>query len=268
MTRIDTSAMLDTSGSSGTLRPRAGSPRHPVRLLHTSDLHIGSGYGGADDGEWPERAVAYLNKTVELAHEHSADLMIIAGDLFDHNRVSGPLVGTTGALLECAAIPVVILPGNHDPYMEESIYGRNRSLFPDNVHIIREEVGELIVLADPGVQVWGQAHTGYYDFGPARAAPSWNHHLERSLWRVAVVHGVYVRSDYETRFSYQIQPHELEELGAHYVGLGHLELHGPVGPDGAVAYYSGSPERSGGATVVDLTPQGVEVRHVKHETVR
>ena len=56
--------------------------------------------------------------------------------------------------------------------------------------------------------------------------------------------------------------HELEALQAHYVGLGHLEVHTQVGPPSAAAWYAGSPDISGGAPMIDLTPQGLDVRHV------
>jgi len=147
-----------------------------------------------------------------------------------------------------------------------SEYVKYRSAFPDNVHIISKEEGELIVLGDAGVQVWGQAHSRYDDFAPVGMAPAWvdDVHAEsgRRLWRVSVAHGHYVQSDFEKRYSYLVHDHELEALQAHYVGLGHLEVHTQVGPPSAAAWYAGSPDISGGATMIDLTPQGLNVRQV------
>ena len=146
--------------------------------------------------------------------------------------------------------------------MAEGIYQRFADLFPSNVHIIGEEAGELITLPEAGLQVWGQAHTDYYDFNPVETRPAWQRDDERPLWRVALAHGYFVKSDYETKMSYQIHAHDLEGLDAHYVGLGHLELYERVGPESTLAYYSGAPDRSGGATIVRLAPDGIDVKHV------
>lgn len=254
--------------SSPPQRPQSSLPDpqshpHSVTIVHTSDVHIGTGHKTAHDDEWPERPIADLARMAALGREHDADLMVIVGDFFDNNRVREPLVEATCEALRRAEMPVVILPGNHDPFMPESVYVKYAHHFPPNVHIISREEGELISLDEIGVQVWGQAHTDYYDFNPVEHPPPWANHHERPLWRVVLAHGYYVKSEYETRMSYQIHPHDLEALQAHYVGLGHLELHEPVGPAGVTAYYSGAPDRSGGATIVRLTPQGVSAQHVR-----
>ena len=51
-----------------------------------------------------------------------AELLAIAGDLFDHNRV--PRVPASRLLAELAepGMPVVVLPGNHDPLTPGSVY--------------------------------------------------------------------------------------------------------------------------------------------------
>lgn len=237
-------------------------PAHTVRLLHTSDVHIGNGMPAAKASGWPEQALACLDRMVDMIGEHEVDLMLVTGDFFDHNRISAELASLVGNILERAAIPVAVLPGNHDPLTDDSVYLRHR--FPSNVHVIRDADGQLIEFSEQGIQVWGQAHVDYSDFAPAGAAPRWTADSARPLWRVAVAHGLYVRSEYETNLSYRIHDHDLCALNAHYVGLGHLEHHEQVGPAGASAYYAGAPDRTGGATLVDLTPNGTTVRRVKY----
>lgn len=234
----------------------------PLRLLHTSDVHIGNGIRCRDDGPWPEQAVAEFARVLRLIDAHAADAVLISGDLFDHNRIAAELAALVAGLLERARVPVVILPGNHDPHTADSVYVRHR--FPDNVRILRDASGEVVVLEELGLQVWGRAHTDYFDFAPAGVAPRWDENPRRNPWRVALAHGLYVRSDYETRLSYRITDAELDALRAHYVGLGHLEHHEPVGPAGANAYYAGAPERSGGATLVDLGSARTSVRQVAY----
>jgi DNA repair exonuclease SbcCD nuclease subunit len=253
---------VDSMSSTTNARPAPESHPEAVTIVHTSDVHIGTGHRTEHDDEWPERAIADLARMAELGREHGASAMVIVGDFFDNNRVREPLVEATGEALGRAGMPVVILPGNHDPYMAESVYVKFAEHFPENVHVIQREEGELIALPEVGLQVWGQAHADYYDFNPVEHAPAWQDDGDRPLWRIALAHGYYVKSEYETKMSYQIHPHDLLALQAHYVGLGHLELYESVGPEGTTAYYSGAPDRSGGATIVDLTPAGVSVRHV------
>jgi hypothetical protein len=139
---------------------------------------------------------------------------------------------------------------------------RCAALFPENVHVISEEEGELIALEAIGLQVWGQAHTHFDDFRPAAVRPKWREGEAEPSWRVAMAHGIHVDDGYRTRFSYRIDTDELTALGAHYVALGHIDEHLRVGGTGSHAYYASSPIRSGRFALVDLTPDGVSVRQV------
>lgn len=244
--------------------PRPAHAAHPraARLVHTSDVHVGNESRPAEGSEWPEMALAHLADVVALARGQSAQALLITGDFFDHNRVREELAVMAGSILGRAELPVVILPGNHDPYMANSPYVRCRSAFPANVHVISREEGELIALEDAGIQVWGQAHARYDDFAPLSVTPAWR---EDALWRVAVGHAHYVQSDFEKRYSFLVHDHELAALQAHYVGLGHLEMAEQIGPPDAHAWYAGSPEILRGATVIDLGPHGTQVRQVRFD---
>ena len=239
-------------------------PPRPLRMLHTSDVHLGAYTSEPlrENGAL-EPALRAFQHVLALGAEAEADLVVIAGDFFDHVRVKRPYVEATGALLEAAARPVVILPGNHDPHMPDGIYARFPEAFPANVHIIASAEGELIVLDEPGVQLWGQAHESYNDFAPAAVCPAWRRDRGRPLWRIAVAHGYYVGTG-ESRYSYQIRASDLAALDADYVALGHIDVHEGVGGGAVPAYYPGAPRHSGGATIVDLSSEGVVVRHELH----
>lgn len=258
--------MLAKTNPFVTSRPDHAEHPHTARLLHTSDVHVGNESRPNEDREWPEMSLVYLADVVATMRTQAADVLLITGDFFDHNRVREELCVMAGEILGRAGAPVVILPGNHDPYMASSPYVKYRSAFPDNVSIISKEEGELVVLAEAGVQVWGQAHSRYDDFAPFGVAPTWHEGAHpatgRPLWRVGVGHGHYVKSEFEKRYSYLVHDHELEALQAHYVGLGHLEMHEQIGPQSALAWYAGSPDISSGASMIDLSPQGTRVRHV------
>lgn len=84
-----------------------------MRLLHTSDWHVGRRIRGRDRSD-EHRSV--LAEIVETAQEHAVDLTIVAGDVFDSaapGPVSEEIVWRT--LLDLSEVsPVLVVAGNHD----------------------------------------------------------------------------------------------------------------------------------------------------------
>ncbi|MEP7217133.1 MAG: metallophosphoesterase, partial [Anaerolineaceae bacterium] len=63
--------------------------RKPLRLVHTSDVHLGA-YEGSGDGKWEERRDLIrttFSRVIDLANNVNADMLVIAGDFFDNGRV-------------------------------------------------------------------------------------------------------------------------------------------------------------------------------------
>ena len=85
-----------------------------MRLLHTSDWHVGKtirGHSRADE----HRAV--LGEIVALAAEHAVDLVLVAGDLFETAAPSAEAEAIVyRALLDLAGTgaQVAVITGNHD----------------------------------------------------------------------------------------------------------------------------------------------------------
>lgn len=84
-----------------------------VKILHTSDWHVGRRIRGRDRSD-EHRAV--LAEIVEVASSHQVDLTVVAGDTFD---TASPTPGAEqiawAALLELSEVaPVVVVAGNHD----------------------------------------------------------------------------------------------------------------------------------------------------------
>lgn len=101
---------------------------NPIRILHFADVHIGmENYGQMDaDTGLNRRVVDFLDRlddVVTYAIEHEADLVLFAGDAF-RTRQPNPTHQREFAArirrLSEAAIPTVLLVGNHDvPVMEQ-----------------------------------------------------------------------------------------------------------------------------------------------------
>ncbi len=84
-----------------------------MRILHTSDWHIGRRLGRHDRTDETSEA---LDEVVRIAEEERVDLVVVSGDVFD--RPVPPVEALSlglGALLRLAADrPVVVVAGNHD----------------------------------------------------------------------------------------------------------------------------------------------------------
>lgn len=66
-----------------------------VLIVHTSDLHLGSEVHGGDVPN--ARSLSPLSSV--LAAARGADVLLVAGDMFDNNRVSTPFVDACAARL-------------------------------------------------------------------------------------------------------------------------------------------------------------------------
>ena len=53
-----------------------------------------------------------------------ADVVLLAGDTFDCHRLPDDLIDRTAAVIAAAEIPVVLLPGNHDPVVPDAVFHR------------------------------------------------------------------------------------------------------------------------------------------------
>lgn len=236
--------------------------RRPLRLIHTSDIHVGMEHPAPEGGDEP-RAIEALRRLASVVAEVDAHAVLIAGDLFDHQRLPQSQIQSTWDLLAAVDRPVIILPGNHDPYMAEGIYRRAAPPLPANVHLIRNADGDLLDFPDFDLLIWGRPHTSWDDYRPLVGCPPWSRTASDGRWRVAMAHGHWMRDATDQHHSYLIHDHELRTLDAHYVALGHWEMQQSIGPDDVVAYYSGSPCRTGAFTLVDLAESGVTVATVR-----
>lgn len=95
-----------------------------VRILHTSDWHLGRSFHGASLLD--EQADA-LDRIVALSVEHAVELVIVAGDLFDRAVPPAPaveLLDDTLARLTAAGVRVAAISGNHDSAVRVRVHDR------------------------------------------------------------------------------------------------------------------------------------------------
>ena len=244
------------------MSPDLRSADRSVVVVHSSDLHVDDDYTARLHGG---DGTAGLAAVLNAARRVGADVVVLAGDTFDCHRLPIDLLDRAAGVISSAAMPVVLLPGNHDPLVADSVYHHAGLAQSANLHVIGIANDEGVLFADLGLEIWGRPHRDYGDMVPLE------HPRPRSTpWQIAVAHGHYEpvpdRSN-RLRPSWLMGDDELAATGADYIALGHWNRPAKVGS--VAAYYSGSPEYAGTVNVVRLiAPGNVEVTWVQLDIAR
>lgn len=143
-----------------------------IRLLHTADLHLGSvfpGLGEAGAGR-EEDFLKTFKRIIDQAIACDVQLLLVAGDLFDHPRPEKMLLATVQGelqrLVQRGIIPV-LLPGTHDHHLGgEELYTRQNfsgAVLLTEPHI---DAPTLVKVADQDVYLYGLAYLGGQSSAP------------------------------------------------------------------------------------------------------
>ena len=246
-----------------------------MRMLHTSDWHLGRSLHGVD---LLDHQAAYLDHLVDVVRCEQVDAVVVAGDVYD--RAIPPVEAVTllsetlARLAEHAT--VVLTSGNHDSatrlgfgaaLMRERVQLRTRVAGLERPVEVVDAAGRTALvyglpyldpdtvrtqLAEPGAEPLARSHEAvtaaamrrvHADLA-ARGAGSSGGVRPRSVVaaHAFVVGGAASESERDIRVGGvdHVPSHVLG--GVDYVALGHL--HGPQvvsGPPGTVLRYSGSP---------------------------
>ena len=133
------------------------------RFLHTADWQIGRRYSQFDPDDAAHVAEERTNavaRLAALATERQVDAVLVAGDVFDAQTVGDRVIRRLFAAMAEFAGPWVMIPGNHDAALTESVWSQALRLgvIPGNLHlalepgVIRLEAIETAVLAAPLTQ--------------------------------------------------------------------------------------------------------------------
>jgi DNA repair exonuclease SbcCD nuclease subunit len=217
-----------------------------VVLVHSSDLHV-------DD----RGGIGVLRAVLTTAGALGADLVLLAGDTFESNQLSTDVLDRAARLLAQAGMPVVILPGNHDPALPDSVFVRGGIARVPSAHILGVTHDEAVAFPAFDLEIWGHAHRDYLDMAPLRGFRP-----RSTRWQVAIAHGHYEPPETRSnplRPSWIFGDEEIAATGADYLALGHWDRPMRVGNGVVPAFYSGSPELARTINLVRLTAGGVVV---------
>ncbi|WP_144794803.1 exonuclease SbcCD subunit D [Microbacterium paludicola] len=259
-----------------------------MRILHTSDWHIGRTFHG---NSTMDALAEVFGALIAQVRENDVDVVIIAGDVFDSATPASPaytLLGDTLVGLHETGAKVIVTSGNHD---SAARLGFQAGLLRDGIHVltdpeaiarpvtIDDEAGPVhffgIPYLEPAIvrQHWPeaglrtQAQTMSHAMGLVRDAMA-----EREGRSVAIAHCFAAGVDATVGLEREVRQGGLDVVplevfdGPDYVALGHIHgrqaLSDRVRYAGAPLHYSfGEQHKERGSWIIDLDADGLaEVR--------
>lgn len=130
-----------------------------MKFLHTADLHLDSAFcadtATASAARRAEQREV-LKRIFDTAKKNDCDMILIAGDLFDTVLVTPETRELCLSLFSDFKKPIVISPGNHDPYVNGSFY---KTPLPENVCVFSSTELQYFDFPSLGTTVAGYAFT-------------------------------------------------------------------------------------------------------------
>ncbi|MFO7909873.1 MAG: DNA repair exonuclease [Halomonas sp.] len=233
------------------------------RFLHTADWQLGRQYARfeQDDGmALAEARFTAVETLAALAAEERVDAVLVAGDIFDAQTLSERTLHRTFQALSAYSGPWLMLPGNHDAALAESVWTRAARIgaIPPNVHLLA--AAEPFMLANISTAILPAPLTQRQTYQDLTA---WFDHAEtpEGFLRIGLAHGSVTGQLAESVDSPNpIAADRAASARLDYLALG--DWHGCKQIDAHI-WYSGTPEAdrfrnnaSGQALLVSLEAPG------------
>ena len=171
------------------------------RFLHTADWQIGRQYSQFQPQDAVPLAQARLDAVhtiARLATEHVVDAVLVAGDVFDAQTVSDRTIRQLFQALQGFAGAWIMIPGNHDAALSESVWTRAARLgpLPANLHLAL--TSQTFVFAEAGYCVLAAPLTQRHTYNDLTewfvSAPS-----DAGQIRIGIAHGSVVTAPASSR---------------------------------------------------------------------
>lgn len=237
-----------------------------LKLIHAADLHLDSAFEALGPAKAALRRAEQrqmLLKVFSLVDECGADLLLLAGDVFDYSgHAYAETVETLRSCIENCPVPILVSPGNHDSYRAASPWAGGD--FGGKIHIFKSGDTECAELPDLQTRVYGCAFTDSIAPAPLRSF-----HAEKTegIWNIGLFHGD-TRSP-DSRYG-AITQADIESSGLDYLALGHVHKRSELAKTGETWWaYPGCTEGRGfdecgekGVYFVRLSDGGCEAEFI------
>lgn len=224
-----------------------------LRLIHTSDWHIGKVFRSAGDSVMSVLQQARLDaigEIGELAIAQNARTILVAGDIYDKESPENKTLAQP--LEQMRRFPSVtwhLIPGNHDPDLPNGLWDRVLSIgLPENVQVHRDAAPVSLddrswLLPAPLRQKHSTSDpTAWMD-----AASTPEGHL-----RIGLAHGSISDFGSSVTTPNLIAPDRAKRAGLAYLALGDWHAAKAINPR---TWYSGSPEPDNFGRAEDGQPE-------------
>ncbi|MEZ5900439.1 MAG: DNA repair exonuclease [Hyphomicrobiaceae bacterium] len=210
------------------------------RFIHTADWQIAKPFTRFPSelaGELAAARLSVVARIAEIARRHGAAHVVVAGDVFDNDRLDAPTLRRAMEHLRAQSdIIFVLLPGNHDPAKAGGVWERIARLgMPGNVTVLDEPhphslTPECVVLPAPLTSK-----------SPGRDPTEWMTDAPTAPGqiRIGLAHGSIQGFSADGESSVPLAPDRAVRARLDYLALG--DWHGTTRVD-ARTWYAGTPE--------------------------
>jgi len=215
----------------------------PVKIMQTGDLHLDMPFsGGSLPYEKAQKRRQDLKDNflhiLQLARDKEADLLLITGDLFEHQYVDRATISFIDQqFARCSDMRIFISPGNHDPALKNSYYRTYPWKSP--VHIFCEKSIDRVPIPSLETDIhgfgWDQWQLFENPLSQYRAS-------DTKRLNIFMGHGEVNVGEQQGAYC-PLRVEEVEAAGGDYLAAGHVHRYKTYESQGRViAQYAGSPE--------------------------
>ncbi len=191
-----------------------------MKFVHIADMHFDTPFKVLNSrnklGEKRrlEQREAF-RKIINYIKENNIDYLFISGDLYEHEYIRKTTIEYINNLFkEIPNTKVFISPGNHDPYINNSMYKTFN--WNNNVHIFNEK---LEIIDESDCDIYG---FGFNDFYCRNSIIDEIKLQNNEKVNILITHGTINGGTMENMEYNPINKNKLKEIGFDYVALGHI----------------------------------------------
>ena len=156
-----------------------------------------------------------LRKIINYIKNNNINYLFIAGDLYEHEYIRKSSIEFINNLFkEIPNTRIFITPGNHDPYINNSMYKTFK--WNDNVHIFDRKIE---VIEEQECDIYGFGFNDFY----CRDSGIENIKIKNTnKINILITHGALTGGNLENMEYNPLNKNRLKNLGFDYIALGHI----------------------------------------------
>ncbi len=239
-----------------------------VKFIHFSDLHLDNPFSsiGSDNDMVARRRQDLLEVfdiIIDITKREKADLLLISGDLYEHFYVKKSTIKhINNKFIEIADTKIFIVPGNHDPYLNNSYYKNFQ--WNSNVFVLSEERSK-IEIKELNTCLYGLGFEGFYKESFISDEIKT---VNNEMLNILLLHGT-VDMNFTKKAYNLFTSEELSDLNMDYIALGHFHNRKDNIGQRGIIYNAGSPEPLGfdeegehGVFIGTISKELLDVKHI------